>query len=49
MLQVAATGEEEEEEVDWIHVDQDRDQWIALVNTVMNVLVPHNVEKLLSS
>jgi hypothetical protein len=21
--------------VDWIHVDQDRDQWRALVNTVM--------------
>jgi hypothetical protein len=26
--------------VDWIDVAQDRDQWRALVNTVMNLLVP---------
>jgi hypothetical protein len=25
--------------VDWIHLAQDRDQWLAVVNTVMN-LVP---------
>jgi hypothetical protein len=25
---------------DWIHVAQDRDQWSALVNTVMTFLVP---------
>jgi hypothetical protein len=25
--------------VDWIHVAQDRDQWRALVNTVMNLRV----------
>jgi hypothetical protein len=28
------------DEVDWIHVAQYRDQWLALVNTVMNVRVP---------
>jgi hypothetical protein len=25
---------------DWIDVVQDRDQWRALVNTVMNLMVP---------
>jgi hypothetical protein len=24
----------------WIRVAQDRDQWLALVNTIMNLLVP---------
>jgi hypothetical protein len=28
------------EGVDWIHLAQDRDQWRALVNTVMNFQVP---------
>jgi hypothetical protein len=27
-------------DVDWIHWAQDRDRWWALVNTVMNLLVP---------
>jgi hypothetical protein len=27
-------------DVDWIHLAQDRERWRALVNTVMNILVP---------
>jgi hypothetical protein len=26
--------------MDWIHLDQDRDQWMAPLNTVMNLRVP---------
>jgi hypothetical protein len=26
--------------MDWIDLVQDRDQWRALVNTVMNLLIP---------
>jgi hypothetical protein len=28
------------EGADWIHLDQDRDQWWAVVNMVMNLQVP---------
>jgi hypothetical protein len=35
--------------MDWIHPAQDRDQREALVNTVINLLVPYNVGKSLSS
>jgi hypothetical protein len=28
------------EDVNWIHLAQDRDEWWVLVNTVMNLRVP---------
>jgi hypothetical protein len=34
--------------MDWIDLTPDRNQWRALVNMVMNLLVPQNVEKFLS-
>jgi hypothetical protein len=34
--------------VDWINLSEDRDQWWALVNTVMYLRVPQNVSKFLS-
>jgi hypothetical protein len=35
--------------VDWIYLAQDRDQWKAPVDTVMNLRVPYNAGKFLSS
>jgi hypothetical protein len=35
--------------MDWIYLAQDRDQWSVLVNTVMNLQVPQNAGKFLSS
>jgi hypothetical protein len=35
--------------MEWIHLAQDSDQWRALVNTVMNLRVPQNAGKFLSS
>jgi hypothetical protein len=35
--------------MDWIDLARHRDQWRTLVNTVMNILVPQNAGKFLSS
>jgi hypothetical protein len=37
------------EGMDWIDLAQDRGKWMALVNTVMNLLVIQIIGKLLSS
>jgi hypothetical protein len=34
--------------MDWIDLDQDRDWWRSLVNTVMNLRAPQNAGKFLS-
>jgi hypothetical protein len=35
--------------VDWIDLAEDRNQWKALVNTVIKLRVPYHVGKFLSS
>jgi hypothetical protein len=35
--------------MDWIDLAQDRDQWRALVNTIMNLRVSKNARKFMSS
>jgi hypothetical protein len=36
------------EGMNWIHLAQDRNQWPALANTVLNLRVPQHVGKFLS-
>jgi hypothetical protein len=35
--------------MDWINLGQERDQWTALVNTIINLRVPKNFGKFSSS
>jgi hypothetical protein len=35
--------------MDWINLAQDRDRWLALLNTVVNLWIPYNVGNFLSS
>ena len=35
--------------MDWIHLAEDRDRWLALANAVMNLRVPQNAENFLTS
>jgi hypothetical protein len=37
------------EDLDWVHLTQDKDQWRGLMNTVMNLRVPLNVGNFLNS
>jgi hypothetical protein len=52
---VAVNGEHsllkktESEGLEWIDLAYDRDQYWAIVNTVMNLLVPHNSGDFLTS
>jgi hypothetical protein len=49
MSQVGATGtEEEEEEMDWVNLAQDRDQWRVLMNTIMNLWIAWEICEYLS-
>jgi hypothetical protein len=36
-------------DMDWVDLAQDMDQWRALVNMAMNIWVPQNAGKFLSS
>jgi hypothetical protein len=42
-------GEAEQGSMDWINLARDRDEWRALVNTVITLQTPYNVGELVAS
>jgi hypothetical protein len=42
-------GENMRKGVDWLYLAQDRDQWRAVVNTVMKLRVPQKAKNFLTS
>jgi hypothetical protein len=48
-IKMVLRREIEWDSVNWIDLAQDRDQWRALVNTVMNIRVPEDAGKFFSS
>lgn len=40
---------EQDWNVNWIHLAQDREKWQALASVVMNFLVPYNARDVLTS
>jgi len=46
---VKCTLREKVKGADWINLAQDRDNWQAVVNTIMNIHVPYNTANIVSS
>jgi len=49
MILKCTSREKRRKGADWIDLAQDRDNWQAIVNTTMNIQVPHNAANIVSS